>query len=335
MRKMFTMRTFKRLLPVALLLIGILIVTVAPANAQPEGLRFAMVSHGGASNPFWIVVIKGMEDACALLDAECQWFSEPDYGLEQMAGHWDSALAFEPAGIGTTVPDPDVIRAGVESALELGLPVIVFNTADPGAGTETSLNTWFYIGANEFTGGVSNARRVFAEAAADGVTINKGVCTIQEQGHSGLEARCAGVESVFDEEGVPIERLNITNNPEETAGILSDYFAANPDTNAIFMLGPQPSSGLNLYLKEAGRQPREIYATTHDTGAEIYQMIQDGYLLQAIDQQPYVQGFETIMWLYLGSQFALRPGGDIFTGPSVIDASNVDRIVELTAAGYR
>jgi simple sugar transport system substrate-binding protein len=329
------MRTLKRTLPIVLLIVGILVATMAPVGAQDGGLKFAMVSHGGASNPFWIVVIKGMEDACAILQAECQWFSEPDYGLEQMAGHWDSALAFGAQGVGTTVPDPDVIRDGVEAAAELGLPVIVFNTADPGEGTDAALPTWFYIGANEFTGGVSNARRVFAEAAADGATINKGVCTIQEQGHSGLEARCSGVESVFDEMGVPVERLNITNNPEETAGILADYFAANPDTNAIFMLGPQPSSGLNLYIQEAGLAPRQLYATTHDTGAEIYQMIKDGYLLQAIDQQPYVQGFETIMWLYLGSQFALRPGGNIFTGPSVIDASNVDRIIELTAAGYR
>jgi simple sugar transport system substrate-binding protein len=329
------MFTLKRLIPVTLLLVGVLLIGLGVVGAQDDSLTFAMVSHGGASNPFWIVVIKGMTDACALLNASCQWLSEPDYGLEQMAGYWDDALALNPDGVGTTVPDPDVIRSGVERAHELGIPVIVFNTADPGAGTDTALPTLFYIGANEFTGGVSNARRVFAEAAADGATITKGVCTIQEAGHSGLEARCAGVESVFDEEGVPIDRLNITNNPEETAGILSDYFAANSDVNAIFMLGPQPSSGLNLYMQEAGLEPRQLYATTHDTGAEIFQMVKDGYLLQAIDQQPYLQGFETIMWLYLNSQFKLVPGGDIFTGPGVIDQSNVDAIIDLAAQGYR
>lgn len=323
-----------RILPVLLLVAGLLIASFGVVGAQSD-LTFAMVSHGGVSNPFWIVVIKGMEDACTLLDANCQWLSEPDYGLEQMAGYWDDALALDPDGIGTAVPDPDVIRGGVETAAALGIPVIVFNTADPGAGSDTALPTLFYVGANEFTGGANNARRVFTEAAADGVEITKGVCTIQEQGHSGLEARCAGVESVFDDEGVAIERLNITNNPDETAGILADYFAANPDTNAIFMLGPQPSAGLHLYIQEAGLEPRDIYATTHDTGAEIYEMIQAGYLLQAIDQQPYLQGFETIMWLYLNSQFAMAPGGDIFTGPGVIDGGNVDQIVELTAAGYR
>jgi hypothetical protein len=33
------------------------------------------------------------------------------------------------------------------------------------------------------------------------------------------------------------------------------------------------------------------------------------------------------MWLYLNSQYKLAPGGDIFTGPGVIDKSNVDAVI--------
>ncbi|MBZ0305030.1 MAG: substrate-binding domain-containing protein [Anaerolineae bacterium] len=325
----------RRVLPVLVLIIGVMIATLAPVGAQDDQLVFSMVSHGGVGNPFWIVVIKGMDDACALLSADCAWLADPVDNVDDMAGYWDDALARNPDGVGTTVPNPEVIRDAVVRADEAGIPVIVFNTADPNAGTDHALPTLFYIGANEFLGGRSNAQRVLSEAAADGVTITKGVCPIQEVGHSGLEARCAGVRSVFEENGIPLDGLTISNDVTESAGVLADYFTANPDTNAIFMLGPNPSSSLNLYFQEAGRQPREVYATTHDTSAEIYQMIKDGYLVQAIDQQPYLQGFETIMWLYLNSQFALAPGGDILTGPGVIDGSNVDAIVELTAAGYR
>jgi simple sugar transport system substrate-binding protein len=329
------MRTLKRLAPVLLLLVGVLIATVAPVGAQDEQPVFSMVSHGGVGNPFWIVVIKGMEDACALLSADCAWLADPVDNVDDMAGYWDDALARNPDGIGTTVPNPEVIRDAVNRAAEAGLPVIAFNTADPNAGTDQALPILFYIGANEFLGGRSNAQRVLAEAAADGVTIKKGVCPIQEVGHSGLEARCAGVRSVFEENGIALDGLTISNDVTESAGVLADYFSANPDTNAIFLLGPNPSSSFNLYVQEAGRAPREIYATTHDTSAEIYQMIKDGFLVQAVDQQPYLQGFQTIMWLYLNSNYKLAPGGDILTGPGVIDASNVAAIEELTAAGYR
>jgi simple sugar transport system substrate-binding protein len=307
---------------------------IGGAGAQDQ-LVFSMVSHGGVGNPFWIVVIKGMDDACALLDADCAWLADPVDSVDDMAGYWDDALARDNDGIGTTVPNPEVIRDGVNRAAEAGIPVIVFNTADPNSGTPDALPTLFYIGANEFIGGRNNAQAVLAAAAAAGTEITKGVCPIQEVGHSGLEARCAGVRSIFEEAGIPLDGLTISNDGTESAGVLADYFSANPDTNAAFMLGPTPASSLNLYFQENGVMPGTIFATTHDTSAEIYEMIQEGYLIQAVDQQPYLQGFETIMWLYLNSQFALAPGNDILTGPGVINSSNVDAIVQLTAAGYR
>ena len=325
----------KRLVLVALLVLGVTMVASGVVGAQ-SSLKFIMIAHGSpAGNPFWSVVEKGMVDACALLSAECQWLGDPNYSAEAMAGFWEDALAAAPTGIGTTAPDAEAVRSGVDSANAAGIPVIIYNTADKNAGTDQALKVLFYVGASESRGGESNARRVFAEAAADGKTINKGVCTIQEQGHSGLEARCAGVRAVFDEMGVTLDVLDISNDPTESAGKIKDYFTANPDTNAIFMLGPNPSAALNLYLTEAGKQPREIYATTHDTSNEIFEMVKAGYLLQAIDQQPYLQGFETIMWLFLNSQYKLAPGGDIFTGPGVIDGGNVEAIAALVSQGYR
>lgn len=326
----------KRFLPALLLLLGIFVLAGSVSAQDDDGLNFVMIAHGSPQgNPFWSTVVKGMEDACALLEAECTWLGDPNYSTEAMANYWEDALSSNPDGIGTTAPEPEAVRSGVETAHERGIPVIIFNTADPGAGTDNALDVLFYVGANEFTGGVSNARRVFAEAEANGEEITKGVCTIQEQGHSGLIARCAGVQSVFDEMGVPLDIIDITNDPTESAGRLTDYFTANADTNAIFMLGPNPASALNLYLQESGREPGDLYATTHDTSPEIFDMIDEGYLLQAIDQQPYLQGFETIMWLYLNSQYGMQPGGDIFTGPGVIDKSNLELIRGLVEEGYR
>jgi simple sugar transport system substrate-binding protein len=329
----------KRLLPIFIIVIGIAALAYGAVSAQDDELTFAMVSHGGVGNPFWIVVIKGMEDACSILEANCQWLSDPVDNVNDMAGYCDDALALNPDGLGVTSPNPDVIRDCLTRADESGIPIIVFNTADPNAGTDQALPTLFYIGANEFTGGRANAQRILAEAEADGVTITGVVCPIQEVGHSGLEARCAGVESVMDEAGIPVQRLTITNDVPASATTISDFFAANPDTNAITLLGPNPSSSWNLAATEMGTPGRGeegyVYATTHDTSQEIYEMIQSDRLLQAIDQQPYLQGFQTIMWLYLNSQFELAPGGDIFTGPGVIDKDNVDAIIELTAEGYR
>jgi simple sugar transport system substrate-binding protein len=211
---------------------------------------------------------------------------------------------------------------------------MVFNIAR-GTGDDRSLPVSLYIGSDEYISGQSNARRVFAEARADGVTIQRGVCTIQVADSLSMITRCAGVASVFDEEGVPLDQIPITEGEWETsASQIADYFAENPGTNAIFMLGPGPASALNIYIQQSGLKPRQLYATTHDTSPEIFQMIQDGYLLQTIDQQPYMQGFQTIMSLYLYRQYGMRPSGFINTS-SVIDRSNVESVIQLAEAGYR
>lgn len=328
------MNKILRLAPVLLIVFGMVVASLGSTTAQDDQLVFTMVAHGGAENPFWVVALKGMNDACALLDADCVWLNEGDSN-DAMGSLWDDALSRPNDGIGTTAPNPEVIRDPMERAAEAGIPVIIYNAQDPNQGTADALPALFYVGASEFLGGRSNAQRVVAAAAEAGVEINRAVCPIQEVGHTGLEGRCAGVESVLNELGIEVDRLTINNDVTGSAGTLADYFTANADTNALFLLGPNPASSYALYIEEAGIEPGQIFATTHDTGATIYQMIQDGYLLQAIDQQQYLQGFETIMWLYLNSQFALAPGSDILTGPGVIDANNVDQVIELTAAGYR
>jgi len=72
-----------------------------------------------------------------------------------------------------------------------------------------------------------------------------------------------------------------------------------------------------------------------EDGATVEALASRGVGRAGVLVQPYLQGFETIMWLYLNSQFAMAPGGDILTGPGVIDGGNVDAIIQLTAAGYR
>jgi simple sugar transport system substrate-binding protein len=87
-------------------------------------------------------------------------------------------------------------------------------------------------------------------------------------------------------------------------------------------------------MRQAGLAPRQLYAATHDISPEVLQGIQDGHLLQTIGQQPYMQGFQTIISLYLASELGIRPRSNIYTN-TVVDQSNVDEISESVAAGYQ
>jgi len=319
----------KRNLTIMLLVVGLVLMLVGGVAAQGERLQFFLIAHGGAGNSFWVTVMKGMDDAAAVLDVDATWLGADTASNEAMVGFWDDALAAEPAGIGTTEPVPALIEDAVNRAVEQGIPVIAFNTQDTRPEGER-LPHLFYIGSSEFLGGQAVARTMLADREITGV-----LCPIQEVGHTGLEARCNGVESVMAEEGIEVVRFTIDYNVSGSAGLIGDAFAANPGFNAIVTLGPGPAESYYQYAEENGVTPEDVIHGAFDTSPAIFDAIKAGTTILAIDQQPYYQGWGTVMWLYLNSQYLLAPANDIFTGPNIVNASNVDRIVELNQMGYR
>jgi simple sugar transport system substrate-binding protein len=316
-------------LVILLVVVGMLLTLVGGASARQEKPKFFLIAHGGPGNAFWVTVIKGMTDAAAFLDVDATWLGADTASNEAMVGFWDDALAANPDGIGTTEPVPALIEDAVKRAVAAGIPVIAFNTQDTRPEGER-LPHWFYIGTSEFIAGQEVARRLLADREITGV-----LCPIQEVGHIGLEARCNGVESIMAEQGIPVVRFTINYNVPESAGLIADAFAANPDFNAIVTLGPGPADSYYQYAAENNVTPDKVIHATFDTSPAIFQKVKEGVTLVSVDQQPYVQGFETVVWLYLGSQYLLKPANDIFTGPNIVDASNVDRVIELNQAGYR
>ena len=65
--------------------------------------------------------------------------------------------------------------------------------------------------------------------------------------------------------------------------------------------------------------------------------IKAGQIAFAMDQQPYLQGFLSIQTAYQYLNYGLHPIGLVTTGPLVIDASNVERTLEVnkTHSGVR
>jgi simple sugar transport system substrate-binding protein len=57
----------------------------------------------------------------------------------------------------------------------------------------------------------------------------------------------------------------------------------------------------------------------------------------AIDQQPYLQGYQAIdsLWLYNTNRNILGGGRSVLTGPAFIDKSNLDKVAEHAEKGTR
>jgi simple sugar transport system substrate-binding protein len=125
--------------------------------------------------------------------------------------------------------------------------------------------------------------------------------------------------------GLPGEILSITNDPAESQTIISDYYAANPDTDAFMTLGPNGANPFYAFLDSAGLGPGEVFHGTFDLSEEIRAKIKDGTTMYGIDQQPFLQGYGAVSILTMVNRYGILPALPVTaTGPGFVDASNVD-----------
>ena len=76
---------------------------------------------------------------------------------------------------------------------------------------------------------------------------------------------------------------------------------------------------------------------TFDLSEDVVSDIEDGKILFAVDQQPYVQGFLGVTTLYLKSINGNDVGGGqpVYSGPAFVTKDNAAAVAEYAANGTR
>jgi simple sugar transport system substrate-binding protein len=294
---------------------------------------FYIVSHGGPGDPFWGVVMKGMQDAADFLNKatgdtiKVAYFGPKVYSVTELVDMLNSAIAARPNGLAVTITDPAAVDEPLRRAIALGIPVIAINVPDPRPAAER-IPYMFYIGGDEYLSGKRAAERMLSVRKP-----TRAVVTIHEVGHIGLELRAQGFIEVMTAAGVPAEKLVTGLDPTQAIEILRGYFTRHPDTDAIFTLGSIDSAYVIQFLKEEGLTGKVLLGC-FDVSQDVVKAIEDGIALFTISQQQYLQGYMPIIWLYFYNKYGFRPANDILTGPGFIDASNVHLVTELVKQGY-
>ncbi len=331
------MRRFGALFVSVLLMCGLLGIGLV-AQGQTE-YKFFIVSHGGAVDPFWGVVNRGMQDAANLLsehpefNVSATYFGPEVAAVEEVVRLLDSAIAAAPDGLAVTITDARALNEPVRYAIDQGIPVIAINVPDMRAPDER-IPYLFYVGGDEYLGGVHAAQRFIQIAEERGIEITGGVVAPQEVGHLGLEARADGFVDTMAEHGIPAEKLQIYGeDPTRSVEILRSYFVRNPETNVLFTLGPMGTLPGITFLKEEGLVDDVIYGT-YDLDTTTMEGIREGVVEFTVTQQQYLQGFLPMVYLALYNHYGLRPIEDVLTGPAFVDKTNIELVAEMIEKGY-
>ena len=308
------MRKFGLALAAVAAVVGVAMIT--PAVAQDKKV-FYLLSHGGASDPFWIDWNAGATSACDQLGVDCRIsFSGGDMAAQKEA--FNSALAAHPDGIGTTSAQPGLWNEEVAAAKTAGIPIVFFNTDDPATGRQA------YVGADLTQAGVAWARYlVDHELVKAG---DKVFMPVEVPGASYQQLETEGIASVFDPLGITYDVVDAGVDPAGVIAKMADYMVANKPT-ALIALGDLVAASVKRVFDQAGVAPGSVAVVGWGNSKEAAEQVRDGYMLAAAWQFPSAQGFMPVALLKLAAD-GEPIGYDVYTF-ALYDKTSVQPILDL------
>src|SRR5712691_13527591 len=93
--------------------------------ASRANLKFYVITHGQASDPFWSVVKRGVDQAAKdmCVTAIYESPSSTTFDVVAMSHLIDTAVAAHPAGLVVSIPDPTGLGSSIKAAVAAGIPV--------------------------------------------------------------------------------------------------------------------------------------------------------------------------------------------------------------------
>ncbi|PZT77545.1 sugar ABC transporter substrate-binding protein [Streptomyces sp. AC1-42W] len=282
---------------------------------------FAMVTHSGDGDTFWDIVQKGAETAAE--KDNINFLYTHDAEGQQQAQLVQAAIDKKVDGLIVTLAKPGAMKDVVAKAVRAGIPVITVNS---GSAESKEFGALTHIGQDETIAGEAVGEELNRRGR------KKALCILHEQGNVGHEQRCAGAGKTFDGK---MQNLYVegTNMPDVQASIEAKL-QSDQDIDAVVTLGA-PFADAAVKAKKTAGSKAEI--DTFDLNPAVAAALQAETLGFAVDQQPYLQGYEAVdlLWLYRYNRNVLGGGRPVLTGPQIVTSKDAAQLAEYADRGTR
>ena len=307
------------------------IATVAEGGGAVRQLErdvdIAVVTHGEASDPFWAIVKKGIDQAAREMGATVSYNAPDVYEPRRMRELIEAAVASRPDGMVVTIPNADALAPALAQATKAGIPIIAINT---GRDVYRRLGVLLFVGEPEYDAAFAAGRRM-AEAG-----VRNAICVNHEPGVSSLRERCQGFAEALAKSGGNVRVVAVELQDQRDAVSRISNAVSFEEVDGVLALGPGGAAPALEALRRT-RRLGEVAFGTFDLGPEVLRAVKAGQIEFAIDQQPFLQGYLPIVLLTQYELYGLLPaqGSVVPTGPRFVTRRDVDRVVELSEAGIR
>ena len=313
--------------------------TPAPTSGPDSGdqLKIIFTVHAGSANAFFQSVKNGLDDACELVNADCQMlFAPTDGDVPGLVSNFQAAIAQSPDMIITAIPDNDALDAVVQEAVDAGITVIASNVDDLEGAAGNARDA--FVGQNFVTAGSVLAARLAEQFPSSGAV--KVLIGVNAPDNNWSRARADGViagleawQAANPDRDITWEEIDAGFDYAITGDRFGNYLTATPDLTAYFDTGFWDYAASTV-LKDRGIAPGDVLLGGFDLVPDVLTAMQEGYIQITVDQQPYLQGYAPVMQAPLIKYYKMAPF-DVDTGNAVVTPDQADDIIQLAKDGYR
>ena len=314
------MRYLKRMTVLALSTCAVALLA-GPANAQEKQLTIAMITHAQPGDTFWDIIRKGANAAAKKDDVKLIYLADPSADKE--AQLIQNVIDQHVDGIALTLAFPDAEAPAVKAAQAAGIPIVGFNA---GVGVWKGQGLLGYAGQDETVAGRAVGEELNKEGAKNAI------CVDQQQGAVQLEARCNGIKDTFKGK---TEVLYVTGYDMPTVKArMQAKLQQDTSIDYVVTLGAPFAP---VVLDAIGAAGSSAKVGTFDMSPIAVDLIAQGKLQWAIDQQPYVEGYEAVdmIWLNVTNGDTVGGGEPVLTGPFFVTKDNAAAVAKFAKMGTR
>ncbi|WP_055563900.1 sugar ABC transporter substrate-binding protein [Streptomyces atriruber] len=282
---------------------------------------FGMVTHSGDGDTFWDIVQSGAKEAAR--KDNINFLYAHDDEAQQQAQLVDSYIDKKVDGIIVTLAKPAAMKGALARAEKAGIPVITVNS---GSAESKEFGALTHIGQDETIAGEAVGEELNKRGK------KKALCILHEQGNVGHEQRCDGAKKTFDGK---IQNLYVTGtNMPDVQSSIEAKLQSDKSVDAVVTLG---APFADTAVKAADSAGSKAEVDTFDLNEKVAAGLKSGDLGFAVDQQPYLQGYEAVdlLWLYKYNADVLGGGKPVLTGPQIVTKDQAAELEEYAKRGTR
>lgn len=281
--------------------------------------RFVFVNHV-TTNPFFTPTQYGAQDACALLGTQFQWTGSKESVVPEMVSATNAAISAKADGLAVAVVDKAAFKQPVDNALNQGIPVVSYN-AD-GARNDPGTSRLAYIGQDLYISGFQLGTRI-----AQLMTGGDAVGFIATPGSLNIQPRIDGAKDAIKASGKSINFTDVASGAElpKELSTVDAYAQGHQNLKGMFAVDAGSTEAVGKVVAKYSLKKKGVIAGGFDLNPATLTAIKGGSLDFTIDQQPYLQGFLPVfyLWMYKLSGGLVAPP-DTNTGLLFVTKDNVD-----------